>query len=105
MFKKLVPLAAKASFLALTAGVVVLGAAALTAPAAEAQTRDPAYAAARAAGQQQPGSDERDLRRATACMNRRRIAVDRLEHRGHLVVMRRVDRIGRVGISVNHYIY
>ena len=55
MFKKLVPLtakaAAKASILALTAGVAVLGVAALSAPAAQAQTRDPAYAAARAAGQ------------------------------------------------------
>ncbi len=51
MVKKLVPMAAKASFLALAAGIVVLGATALSAPAAEAQTRDPAYAAARAAGQ------------------------------------------------------
>lgn len=51
MVKKLVPMAAKASFLALAAGIVVLAATALSAPAAEAQTRDPAYAAARAAGQ------------------------------------------------------
>ncbi|MEN9925533.1 MAG: hypothetical protein RL268_1659, partial [Pseudomonadota bacterium] len=50
MLKKLVPLAAKASFLALATGVVVLGVSALTAPAAQAQNRDPAYAAARAAG-------------------------------------------------------
>ncbi len=51
MLKKLIPLAAKASFLALATGVVVLGVSALTAPAAQAQNRDPAYAAARAAGQ------------------------------------------------------
>ncbi len=51
MLKKLVPIAAKASLMALAAGIAVLGAAALSAPAAVAQTRDPAYAAARAAGQ------------------------------------------------------
>lgn len=51
MFKKLVPIAAKASLMALAAGIAVLGATALSAPAAVAQTRDPAYAAARAAGQ------------------------------------------------------
>jgi len=51
MLKKLVPMAAKATFLASAAVVAALGVAALSAPAAEAQTRDPAYAAARAAGQ------------------------------------------------------
>ena len=51
MLKKLVPIAAKASLMALAAGIAVLGATALSAPAAVAQTRDPAYAAARAAGQ------------------------------------------------------
>ncbi len=51
MLKKLVPIAAKASLMALAAGIAVPGATALSAPAAVAQTRDPAYAAARAAGQ------------------------------------------------------
>ena len=51
MLKKLVPVTAKASVLTLSAGVVMLGAAVLSAPSAQAQARDPAYAAARAAGQ------------------------------------------------------
>jgi uncharacterized protein len=50
MLKKLVPLVLKTSMVALAAGVVVIGVGALSAPSAQAQSRDPAYASARAAG-------------------------------------------------------
>jgi uncharacterized protein len=51
MLKKYLPFVLKASMLALAVGVVAVGVGVLSAPAAEAQARDPAYAAARAAGQ------------------------------------------------------
>lgn len=84
MVKKLVPLVLKTSMLALVGGVVVLGIGALSAPTAQAQTRDPAYAAARAAGQVGEKTDgylgypvppSAEVRRMTEDINIKRRAV------------------------------
>ena len=84
MVKKLVPFVLKTSMLALVAGVVVIGVGVLSAPSAQAQARDPAYAAARAAGQVGektdgylgfPGTPTADLRRVAEDINIKRRAL------------------------------
>ena len=84
MVKKLVPLVLKTSMLALVAGVVVIGVGALSTASAQAQARDPAYAAARAAGQVGektdgylgfPGTPSADLRRLAEDINIKRRAL------------------------------